>query len=418
MPPRRKGFFAQETRPEDDLARTREVEALIAPRRTVVQDLPISRLRPNPFQARRRFDGLEELAQTIQTQGFTTRLRVRPDPNDGSMFQLVYGERRLRAAALAGLEHVPCEIAEHSDDELIEIGLAENIQRHDLDPLDEAQAFRALLDQRGYSIRRLAERIGKDKSYIEDRLVLLRAPEDVRQMVAERPDTLRAARELTRLPTPEERRPIIEAVAAGQLSTTELRRQLRTAADHTERPPQSDSVSEIAESAWAIDVWDAQNPRWPLVLELVARLEQSEWLAASFDWHQGSVVLVAHRMDAVLGFLRFVVQPIGPEADHAPLVFNGQILTEAKILAFGVAPAHRRQGIGRALQEHAIQHAQQLGCYQVRSFSSGDHAANHHLKLSMGFSAHPVVHDAGMQEFFFLMPLGLEHRKRKRINVH
>ena len=218
-----KGFFDQTIRPEDELARQRDVEALIAPRRLIVQDLPIERVRPNPFQARRNFTGLEELAQAITVQGFTSRLRVRPDPEDATYFQLVFGERRLRAAKEAGLDLIPSEIAEHTDEEMIEIGLAENIQRRDLEPLEEANAFHMLIEQRDYSIRRLAERIGKDKSYIEDRLTLLRTPDDVQQMIVDRPDTLRIAREIAKLATAEERRPLIEAVVEGTLNTEDVR---------------------------------------------------------------------------------------------------------------------------------------------------------------------------------------------------
>jgi ParB family chromosome partitioning protein len=223
MPRKAKGFFGQAVRPEDELARQRDVEALIVPRRLMAQDLPIARVRPNPFQPRRTFDGLEELAQAIRAQGFTTRLRVRPDPSEPGYFQLVFGERRLRAAQAAGLTEVPAEVAEHTDDELLEIGLAENIQRRDLDPLEEAQAFHLMIEQRGYSIRRLAERIGKDKSYVENRLALLRSPDDVQEMVAERPDTLRVAREIAKLPTPEAREPLIEAVVGAAVSTQDVR---------------------------------------------------------------------------------------------------------------------------------------------------------------------------------------------------
>ena len=224
MPVRRKGgFFAQTTRPEDEEARQREVEALLAPRRTVVQDLPVERVRPNPFQARHDFSGVEELAQAIQAHGFTTRLRVRPDPSDPGFFQLVFGERRLRAAAIAGLTEVPCEIAEHTDEELIEIGLAENIQRRDLAPLEEAQAFQTIITQRNYSIRRLAVRLGKDKSYVEDRLKLLQVPEDVQQLVEQRPDALRSAREIAKLDSPTAREPLIAGVVAGSLNTEDVR---------------------------------------------------------------------------------------------------------------------------------------------------------------------------------------------------
>jgi ParB family chromosome partitioning protein len=228
--PRRKGFFTQQPRLEDDLARQRDVAALLAPRRTTVQDLSITRIRPNPFQARRNFGDLQELAQAMRIQGFTTRLRVRPDPTEPGFFQLVFGERRLRAAAAAGFTEVPCEIAEHTDDELIEIGLAENIQRRDLEPLEEAQAFRLLIEQRGYTVRRLAERIGKDKSYVDDRLALLRAPEDVQQMIVQRPDAIRAAREIAKLQTPAERAPLIEGITSSKLNTEDVRTIVREVA--------------------------------------------------------------------------------------------------------------------------------------------------------------------------------------------
>nr|WP_255603962.1 ParB/RepB/Spo0J family partition protein [Oscillochloris sp. ZM17-4] len=186
-------------------------------------DLPIDRIRPNPFQARKTFTDLDQLAQAITAQGFTTRLRVRPDPTATGFFQLVFGERRWRAAQLAGLAAIPCDIAEHSDDDLVEIGLAENIQRQDLDPLEEARALQAFIDQRGYSIRRLAERIGKDRGYIENRLALLRLPSDVQQLVEQRPDSIDAARRIGTLPTPEERAPLIAQVASGEVSAQTVR---------------------------------------------------------------------------------------------------------------------------------------------------------------------------------------------------
>lgn len=223
---KRKGFFDRISRPEDDLARMRDIEALMVPRRTVVQDIPVERIRPNPFQARQVFDGLDELAEAIRVQGFVSRLRIRSDPAENGYFQLVYGERRLRAARIAGLTEIPCEIIEHTDDEMIEIGLAENIQRRDLDPLEEARAFQRLIEQRNYTIRGLAQRIGKDKSYIDNRLALLRAPEDIQQMVAQRSDTVRSARELARLESPEERKPIIEWLTQGDINAADVRDQV------------------------------------------------------------------------------------------------------------------------------------------------------------------------------------------------
>ncbi|MDW8213237.1 MAG: ParB/RepB/Spo0J family partition protein [Roseiflexaceae bacterium] len=224
---RKGGFFARDARPEDAAARQNDVATLLAPRRTAVQDIPVDRIRPNPFQARRDFSDIGDLAQVIRAHGFTTRLRVRPDPAQPGFFQLVFGERRLRAAIQAGMDAVPCEIADHTDEELIEIGLAENIQRRDLKPLEEAQAFAMLIKERGYSVRRLAERLGKDKSYVEDRLALLRAPAEVQQMVAQRPDALRAAREIAKLDSPSARAALIASVLAGDLSTQDVRALVR-----------------------------------------------------------------------------------------------------------------------------------------------------------------------------------------------
>jgi len=249
--PRHKNFINRDVRPQS--ATESDFEALFArhgrQHRTEPADIPVDRIQPNPFQARHTFTGIDELAQAIRIQGFTSRLRVRRDPHDATRFQLVFGERRLRAAKEAGLATIPCEIAEHSDEELIEIGLAENIQRQDLDPLEEAQAFRAFMDQRGYTIARLAERIGKDRSYVESRVALLRTPEDVQQMVARRPDTIRAAREIAKLPTEAERRTLIDGVLAGTLSKEDVRSLVRETTEHVEDEEHASGSSPQAENS-------------------------------------------------------------------------------------------------------------------------------------------------------------------------
>jgi ParB family chromosome partitioning protein len=237
---KRKGFFDHISRPEDDLARRRDIEALLVPRRLVVQDISVERIHPNPFQARQVFDGLDELAESIRVQGFVSRLRIRPDPDHTGFFQLVYGERRLRAARLAGLTEIPCEITEHTDDELIEIGLAENIQRRDLAPLEEAQAFQQLIERRGYTVRSLAQRIGKDKGYIDSRLALLRVPADVQRLITQRPDTIRAAREIARLEDVADRKLLIDGLIQGQITTADVRQQV----SRTLRPPESTTIEQ------------------------------------------------------------------------------------------------------------------------------------------------------------------------------
>lgn len=185
-------------------------------------------IEPSPFQVRSRFsdDDLQELAQSINLQGMLSRIRVRLHPEKYGRYQLVYGERRLRAARLLGLATVPCEVAAYSDDELIEVGLTENLQRENLDPLDEARFFRGLLDQPGkpYSIRSLADRISKHKSYIEERLALLRLPDDVRQILEEQPKVpLRALIEVAKLPTEQAREPLAQQLRLDTMSTEDIR---------------------------------------------------------------------------------------------------------------------------------------------------------------------------------------------------
>lgn len=230
MPAKPKSFLSSRTTTQPASASDEDFEAAIgiisptaATKPVYSQNLPVSRIRPNPFQARQHFDGIEELAQVISEQGFFSRLRVRPDPTEEGYFQLVFGERRWRAAKLAGLTEIPCDIAQHSDQELIEIGLAENIQRSDLNPLEEAQAFQKFMQVGNYTIRQLAQRLGKNKDYIDGRLALLRAPEDVQKMVVQKPDTVTVARRIAQLPDEKQRSPLIRAVLEGNLNKEDIR---------------------------------------------------------------------------------------------------------------------------------------------------------------------------------------------------
>ena len=222
-----------------------------APERVTAHTIAIDRIHPNPFQARRSFVDLDELAQAIRTQGFTSRLRVRRDPTQAGSYQLVYGERRLRAAQAAGLTEVPVDLAEHTDDDLIEIGLAENIQRRDLDPLEEAQAFHTLITQRTYTQQRLAERLGKDRGYIEERLALLRTPPDVQALLQARPDAIRAAREIAKLATEADRRPLIAGMVNRTLSRADVTALVRQAQERQAADAQPTGERETA----------AQRPR-------------------------------------------------------------------------------------------------------------------------------------------------------------
>ena len=140
--------------------------------------LPISAVYPNPDQPRKRFDeaGLQELAASIKASGLLQPITVRPDP-DGR-FMIVAGERRWRAHQLAGLTEIEANVVAVSDDELAIAAIVENLQRQDITPLEEAFAFRRMIEQ-GYSVEGLAHRLGlKQPHRISDRLQLLRLAPD------------------------------------------------------------------------------------------------------------------------------------------------------------------------------------------------------------------------------------------------
>lgn len=144
--------------------------------------LPIESIRPNPDQPRRDFDpsSLAELAESIRAKGIIQPLVVR---KLGSEYEIVAGERRWRAAQMAQLHRVPVVIREFSDEEVIEIAIIENIQRQDLSAIEEAMAFRQLMDRFGHTQEKLADALSKSRSHIANTLRLLTLPEPVQNMI-------------------------------------------------------------------------------------------------------------------------------------------------------------------------------------------------------------------------------------------
>ncbi len=144
--------------------------------------LPLNDIIPNREQPRKTFDetALEELADSIRQHGVLQPLLVRPLPSGG--YQLVAGERRWRAARLAGLSEVPVVVKELSDTEAMELAIIENLQREDLNPIEEAEGLQALADKCGYTQEEIAASVGKSRPAIANSLRLLRLPEEVREM--------------------------------------------------------------------------------------------------------------------------------------------------------------------------------------------------------------------------------------------
>jgi ParB family chromosome partitioning protein len=162
-------------------------------------EIDIKRIDPNPQQPRQRLEPskLKELARSLQQEGVMQPLVVR---KVGSRYQIVAGERRWRAARMAGIARVPAIIREVEDERLLELALIENIQREDLSPIEEAGAYRRLVTDLGFSQEQVADRVGKDRSTVANLLRLLRLPEPVRKAIAKQELSPGHARPLLALP--------------------------------------------------------------------------------------------------------------------------------------------------------------------------------------------------------------------------
>jgi ParB family chromosome partitioning protein len=149
--------------------------------------LPIERLRPNPAQPRQSFDpaALEELTESVRERGVLQPLIVRPADETG-LHQIVAGERRWRAAQAANLHDVPVVIRDFTDAEVLEVAIVENIQRADLDPVDEAHGIRQLIERFGHAQEEVGRVLGKSRSYVSNMLRLLKLPDEVLEMLRRR----------------------------------------------------------------------------------------------------------------------------------------------------------------------------------------------------------------------------------------
>lgn len=186
-----------------------------------VTSLAIDLIDPNPTQPRSVFDHdrLEELARSIRANGIIQPIVVR---RRGDRYQLIAGERRWRAARMAGLEQVPVVIREFTDEKLLEITLIENIQREDLNAIEVAHAFERLQKDLGLTHEEIARRTGKDRTTITNTLRLLKLPVDVQSLIADRRLSMGHARAILGLPTPELQRQAAEKASAQGLSVRQV----------------------------------------------------------------------------------------------------------------------------------------------------------------------------------------------------
>lgn len=203
--------------------------------------IPVDRIAPNPEQPRRQFseDDLNDLAGSIREKGVIQPLILRPAP-DGNGYQIVAGERRWRAAQLAQLHDVPAIIRDYSDTEALEVAIIENIQRADLNPIEEAQGYRDLMDRFGHTQEKVSEALGKSRPYIANLLRLLGLPETVQNLLRDGALTAGHGRALITAENPDE---LARIVIKRGLSVRETERLAR----EKKQPQSRKAVSEKTE---------------------------------------------------------------------------------------------------------------------------------------------------------------------------
>ena len=232
----------------------RGLEVLIggAASTTELIQVPVGSIRPNSRQPRRRLDGegIDELAESIRAQGLVQPVVVRTGPDGG--YELIAGERRWRAARVAGLATVPALVRESDDRDSLLVALVENVAREDLSPVDEARAYAVLMDEFGLALGEVAEQVGRSKPTVSNRVRLLELPDDVLGLVERGQLSEGHARAVLAVPDNEERRRLVRRIVRQGLSVRAAERAARWAGARTKprrKQPVDPALAERARDA-------------------------------------------------------------------------------------------------------------------------------------------------------------------------
>lgn len=201
----------------------------VVPEAAEVRVLPLARIRPNPFQPRKEFapEELASLANSIKANGLLQPVVVRPGPGEAESWELVAGERRLRAVTQLGWTEVPCWVRAVDDQTLLVLALVENLQREALGALEEAEGYRALSDNFGFSQGEIAQAVGKDRSTVANTLRLLQLPPSVRRLLDSGALTAGHVRPLISLDDPVRAGEIARRAAAEGWSVRRIEEEVR-----------------------------------------------------------------------------------------------------------------------------------------------------------------------------------------------
>lgn len=208
-----------------------------------MQMIPISEITVNADQPRHDFspEGIEELAASIKEKGILQPIIVKQE--NEHQYKIICGERRFRAAILCGLSTVPAIVKDVAQDDFLEWALIENIQREDLNPIEEAEAYRRLAEERMLAIEEIAKRVGKDRSTVTNMVRLLRLPEEVRGLLTGGRLTSGHARALLGLLTPEHQRQLAKRIVEENLSVRQVETIVNRSNAHKRKPKRARHLS-------------------------------------------------------------------------------------------------------------------------------------------------------------------------------
>ncbi|WP_432662093.1 nucleoid occlusion protein [Wukongibacter baidiensis] len=210
--------------------------------------LSIESIKPNPYQPRKFFsqESLEELCSSIKSYGVIQPISVRLGNEEE--YELVAGERRLRASKLAGLDVIPAIIIEMSDEDSAVVALIENLQRDDLNFIEEAEGYYRLVSEHGFTQQELAEKVGKNQSTIANKLRILKLPSEIKGMLIENSLTERHGRALLKLPNEETQKEILEIVIKKDLNVKKTERLIKDKLEEINAPEEQERRQSIKSS--------------------------------------------------------------------------------------------------------------------------------------------------------------------------
>lgn len=265
-----------------------------------VRRLPLRSIRANPFQPRKEFrdEELADLEASLKATGLLQPITVRPVPGTGEAYELIAGERRFRAATRLGWSEIPAIVREVDDRTLLTFAIVENLQRVDLNPLEEAEGFRRLIDEFGLTQQQVADVVGKDRTTVTNLLRVLTLPDAVRTMLREGAITLGHARALLGLADARQMLPLAQEAAAESLSVREVERRVR--ATHEPQPatgPGTAATRTTGAAPGAGTVAAPLPPHLRLVEDRLRRRLQTDVTLSTNGAERGSIRIAFYSTD-------------------------------------------------------------------------------------------------------------------------